>query len=207
MDQAFAAPASSSAGSGCHDQRSFPVRASNARTSPLGMVVRLLSMIADPMMTRPPRTAGGDVVSYSSFPFGGRRSPWRKSIIPLSPKSPHTLPVRASRAKSRASMGETKMRRPQGRPDPRCESSHSRNHGRGGGLSMTSGHGDSVFEAHELRQHFRPGDHGDLPLLGFYAFDIVGAHCRGNDHDVRIRYVLRRVADEDLPPQLLKPLH
>ena len=52
-----------------------------------------------------------------------------------------------------------------------------RNHRRGGGLPMTSSHCDSVFETHELGQHFRSRDYGDLPLFGFHAFDIVGAHC------------------------------
>ena len=55
-----------SRGTGSHVQRSLPVRASKARTSPLAAFVRLLSATAEPVTIRPRITAGGDVSSYSS---------------------------------------------------------------------------------------------------------------------------------------------
>jgi hypothetical protein len=47
-------------------QRSTPVRASYARTSPLAAFVRLLSATADPLTIMPLMIAGGDVSAYSS---------------------------------------------------------------------------------------------------------------------------------------------
>ena len=68
IDQAFAAPAdraeSFATGMGSQVQRSAPERASNARTTPLGMSVRPLSLIDDPTTTRSSMTAGGEVMWY-----------------------------------------------------------------------------------------------------------------------------------------------
>ena len=50
-----------SRGIGSQLQRSFPERASNARTSPLAAFVLLLSATDDPLTIRPLITAGGDV--------------------------------------------------------------------------------------------------------------------------------------------------
>jgi hypothetical protein len=76
MDHALPAPArqvevfgacadfsvSAFGGSGSHFQRSLPVRASKARTSPLDMSTRALSSIAEPTITTSSITAGGDVM-------------------------------------------------------------------------------------------------------------------------------------------------
>src|ERR1700755_1325741 len=59
-------------GMGSQLQRSAPVRASNARTTPEGMSTRLLSSIAEPTITRSSITAGGEVMWY--HPCGC--SPW-----------------------------------------------------------------------------------------------------------------------------------
>src|SRR5438132_1056880 len=64
-DQALAAPVGRATGS--HFQRSRPVRASNARTTPSGASVRWLSETAAPTMTRPLMTTGGDVTPYSPW--------------------------------------------------------------------------------------------------------------------------------------------
>ena len=50
-----------SCGMGCHVHRSAPVRASNARTSPLAGAGRELSAIEDPVITRSLTTTGGEV--------------------------------------------------------------------------------------------------------------------------------------------------
>ena len=67
----LAAPAGESAGSGWKVQRSTPVFASKARTSPDVMSRRLLSAIDEPTMTRSRYTTGGDVSDHSPFHFGG----------------------------------------------------------------------------------------------------------------------------------------
>jgi hypothetical protein len=64
MDQAFAEPVWPT-GTGFQLQRSAPVRASNARTTPEGEMARWLSATVDPTMTRPLTIAGGDVTEYS----------------------------------------------------------------------------------------------------------------------------------------------
>jgi hypothetical protein len=55
-----------SRGTGSQLQRSLPVRASKARTSPLAALVRLLSATAEPVTIKPLITAGGEVSAYSS---------------------------------------------------------------------------------------------------------------------------------------------
>lgn len=62
----FQAGSVESRGTGSQLQRSAPVRASYARTSPLAAFVRLLSATADPVTIVPLITAGGDVSPYSS---------------------------------------------------------------------------------------------------------------------------------------------
>ena len=117
-DQALAAPvvcaiaprqlphagSTESRGIGSHVQRSAPVRASNARTSPLAASVRLLSEIAEPDTSSPLIIAGGDVSSYSAFSKGALRSPLRSVIEPWSPKLSHGVPRLASSAMMRASI-------------------------------------------------------------------------------------------------------
>ena len=50
-------------GMGSNVHLSAPVRASNARTSPLAGARLVLSATAEPVMTRSPTIAGGDVTS------------------------------------------------------------------------------------------------------------------------------------------------
>src|SRR5438105_819393 len=88
-DQALAAPTFADAGRGSHFQRSVPVRASKARTTPLGSSARLLSAIADPTMTISRRIAGGDVISYSPFQRGVLVRSRSRLTSPFAPKSLH----------------------------------------------------------------------------------------------------------------------
>jgi len=86
------------------------VRVSNARTTPLGTSTRSLSEILEPTITKSSMIAGGEVSSYSP----SRRMfliPWRRLIWPAVPKSPHGLPVAASKQIKRASMVAINMRR------------------------------------------------------------------------------------------------
>src|SRR5437588_150202 len=73
-----------SRGTGSQLHSSTPVRASNARTSPLAAFVRLLSATDEPVTIRPLITAGGDVSSYSSALDGALRRPWRRFTVPAS---------------------------------------------------------------------------------------------------------------------------
>ncbi len=50
--------------SGSQLQRNAPVRASKPRTTPLGITARLLSSMAEPTMTTPSTTTGGEVMWY-----------------------------------------------------------------------------------------------------------------------------------------------
>src|SRR3990170_932185 len=55
----------------------------------------------------------------------------------------------------------------------------NRGHHRGGGrLAVRAGNGHPVLEPHELREHFRAGDHRYLFLLGGYHLNIVFFHSR-----------------------------
>src|SRR4029077_4456245 len=88
-DHALAAPTFADAGRGSHFQRNAPVRASKARTTPLGSSARLLSPIAEPTMTRSRRIAGGDVISYSPFQRGALIRSRSRFTSPFAPKSRH----------------------------------------------------------------------------------------------------------------------
>ena len=59
--QLFHAGSRLSRGTGSQLHLSAPVRASNARTSPLAAFVRLLSATDDPVTIMPRMTAGGEV--------------------------------------------------------------------------------------------------------------------------------------------------
>src|SRR4051812_44211184 len=63
-----------------------PVRASNARTSPLAAFVRPLSATAEPTTTMSLMIAGGDVTSYSENSDGLLRSDSRRLTVPALPK-------------------------------------------------------------------------------------------------------------------------
>src|SRR3954463_9364668 len=71
---------------GSHDHLSAPVRASNARTTPLGAAARLPSATDDPTITRPLMIAGGEVTAYSPLP-GSLKTPWPSRTCPPVPKS------------------------------------------------------------------------------------------------------------------------
>ena len=58
-----------------------------------------------------------------------------------------------------------------------------RHHRGGRGLAMHAGDGDSVFEAHQLGQHFGAGNHGDVEGLGRNNFRVVAGHGRTGDDD------------------------
>ena len=62
-----------------------------------------------------------------------------------------------------------------------------------------SGHGDAVFQAHEVGQHFGARDHRNFQAVRFEQFDVVGFHGRGNYDHVRAGDVGRFVALENLP--------
>src|SRR4029077_1530597 len=100
-DHVFAAPVFCP-GIGSQLQVSLPVRASNARTSPLAASVHWLSATPEPTITRSPNIAGGEVSSYSHFSCGGLRRPARRSTLPPLPNESTALPVAASTAKRRA---------------------------------------------------------------------------------------------------------
>ena len=118
MDQVFAPPEAcarvparswyagtlGSCGTGFQVQRSAPVRASKARTSPLAPTVELLSAMAEPTTMRSLITAGGEVCSYSSPKDCVLRSPSIRSTVPPLPKPLQGLPSRASSCTSRASI-------------------------------------------------------------------------------------------------------
>src|SRR6266581_6811809 len=90
IDHAFAAPGiPGTRAMGSQLQRSFPVRASYARTTPLGALARWLSATEDPTITRSPTTAGGDVTSYSPGYSGVLNRSRVRSTVPRVPKLPH----------------------------------------------------------------------------------------------------------------------
>ena len=97
-------------GTGSNVQRSAPVRASYARTSPLAASMRLLSATADPTTTTPATTVGGEVSSYSDAKAGGFLNPSRSLTVPAAPKLVQGVPVAASSAINRVSMVARKMR-------------------------------------------------------------------------------------------------
>src|SRR5690349_7382669 len=74
-----------SRGIGFQLQRRAPVRASNARTTPLGASTRTLSSTPEPTTTRSPITAGGEVTKYS--PGRNEPTPRVNLIWPSVPKS------------------------------------------------------------------------------------------------------------------------
>jgi len=59
---------------------------------------------------------------------------------------------------------------------------HQRDHRRGGRLAVRTGNRDAEAEAHQLGEHLRAGDDGDVPPPGFDQFGIVRRN-RGRNHD------------------------
>src|SRR6266849_109752 len=52
----------------------------------------------------------------------------------------------------------------------------------GSRFAMSAGHGDSVFQAHQLRKHFRARNHGNFHLVRFDDFWVIRLHG-GGSHD------------------------
>src|SRR5687767_7571189 len=100
-----------SCGMGSHVQSGAPVRALNARTSPLAGATSLLSAMADPVTTTSPTTTGGDVISNAGGSMGFTRRADRSSTTPFCPNAAHGFPSRASSAIRRPSMMGTMIRR------------------------------------------------------------------------------------------------
>src|SRR5580704_16250671 len=119
MDHALAAPVShfgtdspallcaELGGMGSQLQRSAPLRASRARTTPAGMSTRWLSLIAEPTITTSSIAAGGEVMWYHPARYP---ETLRRLISPPLPKSSQGLPLAASSAMSLASCVASKIR-------------------------------------------------------------------------------------------------
>src|SRR3954466_13111734 len=91
-----------SRGTGSHVHFNVPVRASNARTSPLAAFVRLLSATDEPVTSSPFTIAGGEVSWYSAVSNGVLCRPRRRLSVPRSANAAHGRPFRASSAMIRA---------------------------------------------------------------------------------------------------------
>ena len=79
-------------------------------------------------------------------------------------------------------------------------------HRGGGGLAMRSGHGDAVLQAHQLREHFRPRNHGNFVFVGFDDFRVVAFDGRRNDQHVRAVYMSCLMPVINCCAQILQPL-
>ena len=71
---------------------------------------------------------------------------------------------------------------------------------------MHAGDGDAVFEAHQLGQHLRALDDGNLAGVGLYHLGIGSADRRTGDHDRGPGYVPGVMAFINCRPQLRKPV-
>ena len=105
-----------SCGTGFQVQRNAPVRASNARTSPVAPTLELLSAMAEPTTIRSPMTAGGEVCSYSSPYDCLLRSSGTRSIYAALGRTPD----RTCRSPRRARPCARRRRR------RRCAATHGR---------------------------------------------------------------------------------
>ena len=104
---------SASRGIGSNCQRGSPVRASNARTAPLGLSARQNFVLsADPMITMSSMTTGGaENCTSPSFRFGASsQTSGLMSIVPSCPKPAQRSPVSASSPISRRSFVPVKIR-------------------------------------------------------------------------------------------------
>src|SRR3989454_1151736 len=84
----------------------------------------------------------------------------------------------------------------------RKDRSHQRSRG---GLAMRARHRDSVFQAHQFREHFGARDYRDLALVRFDDFRVVRFHRGGNDHHVRALHLLGAVPFEDGGAEISQP--
>jgi hypothetical protein len=83
---------------------------------------------------------------------------------------------------------------------------HRADHRGGGRLAVRAGHRDAVLEPHQLREHLRARDHGDLALARGDDLDVLARHRRGVDDDLGALDVGGVVADEDLGAEPLEAL-
>ena len=68
-----------------------------------------------------------------------------------------------------------------------------RNHCRRRRLAMHAGHGDPVFQPHQLRQHLRALNHRDFPRPRFHHFRVCGRDSRTRHDHIAGRRVPGRV--------------
>ena len=83
---------------------------------------------------------------------------------------------------------------------------HQRNHRRRRCLAVRAGDGDAEPEPHELREHFRPRDHRNLPPYGFPNLRVGGPHRSGDHDDVRVADVRGLVRVRDADAYRLEPI-
>jgi len=88
-----------------------------------------------------------------------------------------------------------KMRRRQHRSDDRGCSR----------LAVRTGHGDSVFQTHQLREHLRARNHRNFALVRFDDLGIVRSHGGGGYNNMRAFDVGAVVSLIDRSAQILKP--
>ena len=71
---------------------------------------------------------------------------------------------------------------------------------------MSAGHGDTELQPHQLRQHLRARDHGDLRSLRFHHLRVIGLNRRRHDDDLSAADVFGRVPLGDSRAQPGQPL-
>src|SRR6266481_6953851 len=71
---------------------------------------------------------------------------------------------------------------------------------------MRAGHGDSVFQAHQLGKHLGARNHGNFHFVRFDDFGVVRLHGRGSHHHVRAVGIGSLVAFIDRGAEILETL-
>src|ERR1700680_4030764 len=66
---------------------------------------------------------------------------------------------------------------------------------------MHAGDGDAVFQAHQLGQHFRALNHGDVEAVGFGDFGILHGNRRTGHYNFGPRDVFSAMSFEDCSPE------
>ena len=89
--------------------------------------------------------------------------------------------------------------------EPAC-TQHRGHHRRGGGFAVHAGNGDAVFEPHQLGQHLRTLNHGNLARLRLQHFWVFRVHCRAGDDHRRPGHVGRVVPFVNRRAQLRQPV-
>ena len=77
----------------------------------------------------------------------------------------------------------------------------------GGGFAVGAGNGHALPQAHELGQHFRTGDNGDIAPTGLHQFRVVLTDGRGFNQHLHIADIFRRVAQSDVRAQIPQMAH